>query len=116
MTLSNSDIAATLNLRARKDKTFKRNFTFTDQKTGNPISLVGTTAVFTITDKDTGATVFTTNTSGFISITGASNNVYFINVPHTSINFTAKTYNWNYVVTLASGDVVEYFTGNFVLR
>jgi hypothetical protein len=116
MTLSNSSVAGTHNIRHYRGDTFIRNFTVTDNE--DPpvaIDLTGYSARLQVRESATKEAVLDISTTDHISITGVDNNVISINVPDSKTSFPAKTYLYDLELISAGGIRTTYLKGNFEL-
>jgi len=118
MTTSNSDIAGTLNLKAKRGDTFVRVFTFTDAVPA-PINLSGSTVIMEIRERATGiagALLLTVSTTtGEIVISGGGNNVVTVTIPAADMNIAAGNHQYELEITTAGGVRTTYLKGSFEL-
>lgn len=118
MTTSNSDIAGTLNLKAKRGDTFVRALTFTDSLDA-AIDLSGSTVVMEIRKRAQGIAgellLTASTTSGEIVISGAGDNVVTVTIPADDMNIVAGTHQYELEITSAGGVRTTYLKGNFEL-
>lgn len=94
------------------------NFTFTNSDTGNPEDMSGYNMKLTMWTQYGGSEVLKWQTSdGSITIGGDDNNVVTLE-EKTSVQMAidAKTYVYDWVVWVGSGDPVRYFTGKVIVK
>jgi len=112
--LSNSDIAAELNIKHKRGDTFKREFTIVTG--GVPFELTGYTVRMQVKRAGArGEPLLNISTDDHISIIGDDDEIINIDVPDNLMRFIAGVHTYDLQVTSGGGEVTTWLQGDFEL-